>query len=86
MSKSENTVVITGVTTECCCESTARAAFFRDYKVVLVRDATASFTPEMHEQACERIDLHFGRVMTTDEVVATIETGVEPEPVAAAPR
>ncbi len=36
------TVVITGVTTENCCHATARGAFFRDFQVVFLADATAT--------------------------------------------
>src|SRR5829696_2899587 len=36
------TVVITGVTTENCCHATARDAFFRDFQVVFLADATAT--------------------------------------------
>ena len=36
------TVVITGVTTENCCHATARDAFFRDFQVVFLSDATAT--------------------------------------------
>lgn len=35
-------VVIAGVTTENCCHATARDAFFRDYKVVFLSDATGA--------------------------------------------
>jgi ureidoacrylate peracid hydrolase len=38
-----DTVVIAGVTTENCCHATARDALFRDYKVVFLSDATATF-------------------------------------------
>jgi nicotinamidase-related amidase len=37
-----NTVVITGVTTENCCHAIARDAFFRDFQVVFLSDATAT--------------------------------------------
>ncbi len=36
------TVVIAGVTTENCCHATARDAFFRDFQVVFLSDATAN--------------------------------------------
>jgi nicotinamidase-related amidase len=36
------TVVISGVTTENCCHATARDAFFRDFQVVFLADATAT--------------------------------------------
>jgi ureidoacrylate peracid hydrolase len=53
-----DTVVITGVTTENCCHATARDAFFRDYKVVFLADATGTVPYP---------DLGYGS-MTADEV------------------
>jgi nicotinamidase-related amidase len=42
-----DTVIITGICTNVCCETTAREANMRDYKVFFVSDATATFnTPE----------------------------------------
>lgn len=38
-----DTVIIAGATTENCCHATARDAFFHDYKVVFLSDATATF-------------------------------------------
>jgi biuret amidohydrolase len=38
-----DTVIISGTTTENCCHATARDALFRDYKVVFLSDATATF-------------------------------------------
>ncbi len=53
-----DTVVITGVTTENCCHATARDAFFRDFRVVFLSDATGTVPYP---------DLGFGS-MTADEV------------------
>ena len=36
------TVVIAGVSTDNCCHATARDALFRDFRVVVLADATAS--------------------------------------------
>ena len=52
------TVVITGVTTENCCHATARYAFFRDFQVVFLADATATV---------DYPDLGYGS-MSADEV------------------
>ena len=52
------TVVITGVTTENCCHATARDAFFRDFQVVFLSDATAT---------CDYPDLGYGS-LSADEV------------------
>jgi nicotinamidase-related amidase len=43
-----DTVIVTGICTNVCCETTAREANMRDYKVFFISDATATFnTPEV---------------------------------------
>jgi ureidoacrylate peracid hydrolase len=64
-----DTVIITGTATNACCESTARSAFMRDYKVVFPSDANATFDSAMHEAALKNIELLFGRVLTTAELI-----------------
>lgn len=54
-----DTVVIAGVTTENCCLSTARDALFRDYKVVFLSDATATFDyPDVGQGAMSAAEVH----------------------------
>lgn len=64
-----DTVIITGVTTNCCCESTARSAFEHNYKVAFTSDGTAAFETRLHEAALGTIRELFGRVLTVDEVI-----------------
>ena len=65
-----DTVIITGTATNACCESTARSAFMRDYKVVFPHDANATFDEAMHQATLVNIDLLFGRVVSTEELLA----------------
>ncbi|HSB76100.1 MAG TPA: isochorismatase family cysteine hydrolase [Terriglobales bacterium] len=65
-----DTVIITGTATNACCESTARSAFMRDYKVAFPSDANATFDEAMHRATLVNIDLLFGRVLTTEELLA----------------
>ena len=67
-----DSVVITGVTTDCCCESTARAAFERDYCVAFTSDGTATFDPQQHAASVKLMDELFARVMTIDEVITEL--------------
>ncbi|HEV2116089.1 MAG TPA: isochorismatase family cysteine hydrolase [Terriglobales bacterium] len=67
-----DSVIITGTATNACCESTARSAFMRDYKVVFPSDANATFDEAMHQATLANIDLLFGRVLTTEELLAEI--------------
>jgi ureidoacrylate peracid hydrolase len=67
-----DTVIITGVTSNCCCESTARSAFEHDYRVAFISDATAAFEPRLHESTLETVRELFGRVMSVDDVVTEL--------------
>jgi len=73
-----DTVVIIGTATNVCCESTARSAFFRDYQVAFISDSTASFDDSMHEATLKTIDMFFGRVLGTDELLAEMEEHLAP--------
>lgn len=42
------TLVMTGVSTDCCVDQTARDAFHRDYHVFVVSDACAAYEPDLH--------------------------------------
>lgn len=50
-----NAVVIAGVLTHLCCETTARAAFVRDFEVYVLVDATATYTEELHLAALQTL-------------------------------
>ena len=64
-----DTVIITGVTTNCCCESTARSAFEHDYKVAFTSDGTAAFEQRLHDTTLDTIRELFGRVLTIAAVI-----------------
>jgi isochorismate hydrolase len=65
-------LIITGVLTNVCCESTARDAFFRDFRVFFLADATASSEPEFHIASLKNLAYAFAYVTTTDEMVRQI--------------
>jgi ureidoacrylate peracid hydrolase len=46
-------LVVCGVVTNICVESTVRAAFMRDYRVTLLADACAAATPRLHDLGVE---------------------------------
>jgi len=65
-----DTLVITGTLTEVCCESTARSAFMRDFKVVFAQEATGGLTEAAQTATLNVIHTFFGRVMTNAEILA----------------
>jgi len=65
-------LVITGVLTNVCCESTARDAFFRDFRVFFVADATATTEPELHAASLKNMAYAFAYVVTTEGILKQI--------------
>jgi nicotinamidase-related amidase len=64
-----DTVIIIGTVTDICCESTARSAFMRDYKVAFISDANGGLDVASHNATLEIIGRVFGRVMTAGELI-----------------
>jgi ureidoacrylate peracid hydrolase len=62
-----DTLIVCGVTTNMCVESTVRDAFSRDIHVVVPSDGTAAVTAELHEGALRNFD-GFGQVTTIAEL------------------
>jgi nicotinamidase-related amidase len=68
-------LLVTGVSTDCCVDSTARAAFQRDYDVFVVSDACAAGSPELHRSALIALDRNIGMLVTADTVSAALLGG-----------
>jgi ureidoacrylate peracid hydrolase len=66
------TVIVAGVATNCCCESTARDAMMRSFRTLMVSDGCATASDAEHAAALTSFYLHFGDVQSTDEVVARL--------------
>lgn len=62
-------VVITGVLTHLCCESTARDAFMRDFDVVMAVDATATYNETLHLSSLRALAQGFASPALAREVV-----------------
>jgi ureidoacrylate peracid hydrolase len=63
-------VIVTGVVTSGCVESTVRRAFFLDYNVVVPRDGVAEAVPEHHEVAIKVMQRSFATVTDIDAIIA----------------
>ncbi|MBM3518406.1 MAG: cysteine hydrolase [Alphaproteobacteria bacterium] len=64
-----DTVLITGTLTNVCCESSARDAMMRNFKVVMVSDGNAAATDAEHSATLSIMMKNFADVMTADEVI-----------------
>jgi nicotinamidase-related amidase len=68
-----DSVVICGVMTDLCCETTAREAFQHGYTVYFVGDATATSEPMLHFSALATLAHGFAYIVTVDEVIELLE-------------
>lgn len=62
-------LIVCGVGTSVCVESTCREASMRDYRVFMVSDATGDSDPLRAEATFKTMRFVFGWVVTTDEVI-----------------
>ena len=62
------TVMLAGVATNVCVETTARDAFMRDFYVVLCSDGTAAYSDAEHETTLATVDHFFGQVATIAQI------------------
>ena len=62
-------LVITGIMTNMCCESTARDAYYRDYRVFFLADGTGSINEEMHLASLLNLSFGFAYVTTVDGII-----------------
>ena len=62
--KGIRTLVMTGVSTNVCVESTLRDGYFNGYYIVVPEDCVASAAQDLHEAALRGVRMHFGEVTT----------------------
>lgn len=71
-----DTLVVAGVRTDFCVESTVRDAFFRDLRVVIARDAVAGFFVDLHEASLRVMGTVFADVQDVAVITGTETKGV----------
>ena len=67
-------IVIAGVMTNMCCKSTARDAYYRDYRIFLPADGSGSINEEMHLASLLNLAFGFAYVTTCDAIAAQLNT------------
>ncbi len=70
-------VVICGIMTNMCCESTARDAYYRDYRVFFPADATGSICEEMHLGTLLNLAFGFARITTAQRLCGELVTSCQ---------
>jgi len=65
-------LIITGILTNICCETTARDAFMRDFRIFFLADATATSEPEFQVATLKNLAYAFAYVLTVESLVKQI--------------
>lgn len=65
-------LIITGVMTHLCCETTARSAFTRGYKVFFSIDGTATYNREFHLGSLMNLVHGFAVPMLVEEIMEQV--------------
>ncbi|GGF70661.1 cysteine hydrolase family protein [Alteromonas lipolytica] len=63
-----DTLIMTGITTECCVESTVRDAFHLDYHVFVPEDACAAYEPALHAGSLAGMAMSFALITDTSSI------------------
>ncbi len=66
-------LLICGVMTNYCCETTARDGFNRDFRVFFLADATATSDPYLHQATLCNLASGFATIYTTQEIIDLLE-------------
>ena len=65
--------MISGISTVVCCDTTAREAHARDFRVFFLRDGTATAAgPQFQTLTLDVLDGLFAQVLSVDEMLAKI--------------
>jgi len=65
-------LIIAGILTNICCETTARDAFMRDFRVFFLADATATSEPEFQAATLKNLAYAFAYVLTVDSLLKQV--------------
>jgi len=82
-SRGIQTVILTGVATNACVESTARDVYMHDYYLVFVSDCAATTSQAAHDATLANIDQFFGQVAPSEEIVKAWGVTATARPLAA---
>lgn len=66
-------LIITGVMTNLCCETTARDAFMRDFRVFFLIDGTATGKEDHHLATLKNLGYGFAYLLTCDELIEDLK-------------
>lgn len=82
-SKGVDTIIVSGIATNICCETTARQGAERDFRVVFLSDGTGTkemngvSADELQRSTCASLGMVFAQIATVEEVIAVVQAQTE---------
>ena len=67
------TIIMTGVATNVCVESTIRDAYFRDYDIYVMEDCVGGYFEDLHKATLKNVEVYFGELLTVDSLETRLE-------------
>ena len=67
------TVIVVGVVTNFCVETTARAASDLGFQVIVIDDACSAWTQSLHEASLRVLELRYAKVLKTDQILKQLK-------------
>lgn len=71
--KNINQLIITGVLTHLCCESTARAGFINGYKILFPINGTATYNIKYHKSSLRNLSHGFAVPITIEKLIKEVK-------------
>ncbi|MBI2881223.1 MAG: cysteine hydrolase [Candidatus Tectomicrobia bacterium] len=68
-----STLIICGLITNVCVESTVRDAYFRDYDIYVVEDCVGAYFEDLHQATLKNVEIYFGEVLSLDRLETLLE-------------
>ena len=78
--KNIQSVLVCGVATNVCVETTARDAYMYDYYVTMIDDCSAAYEAKLHLGTLDNMKRHFGMVASSGEIIETWKNLAEKQP------
>ena len=72
-SKAVEQILITGVMTHLCCETTARSAFIHGFEVLFAVDGTATYNVDFHRASLLNLSHGFALPVLVDDILGSIQ-------------
>lgn len=65
-------LLVSGVNTEFCVETTVRDGYMQDFDVVVISDCVSNSRPQFHKDTLDKIQAYFGEVIALDQIEGLI--------------